>query len=206
MSTTIHTPRMKTVGFLVGAGLVAFVIMVCLIPVAAGAADLATNAVLPGQPYDKELTHQLGKPLCVMHDSQAGTASCYFQSGSGASLKVVVNETRWAIDYSKVIAVKVTTSALLPPGCAGLTQTYLHSNAYELATSRGHVQLGDSLDHVVQLFGNPEATSKHEGLVRLEYSWDRDLYRVDNWRLSFREGHLVEWTIRTLPVFFEVGS
>jgi hypothetical protein len=206
MSTTIHTPQMKTVGFLGGAGLVAFVIMVCLIPVAADAADLATNAVLAGQPYDQELTHQLGKPLCVMHDSQAGTASYYFQSGSGASLKVVVNETRWAVDFSKVIAVKVTTSVLLPNGCAGLTHASLPTNAFQLASGRGHVQLGDSLDQVMQLFGNPEPTSKHEGLVRLEYSWDRDLYRVDNWTLSFREGHLVEWTIRTLPVFFEVGS
>ena len=58
----------------------------------------------------------------------------------------------------------------------------------------------------MQLFGNPETTRKHDGMVRLEYSWDRDLYRVDNWTLSFKEGHLVEWTIRTLPVFFEVGS
>ena len=165
MSTTIHMPRMKTVGFLVEASLVAFVSMLCLIPIAAGAADLATNAVLAGQPYDQELIQQLGKPLCTTHDSQAGTSSYYLQSGSGASLKVVVNERRWAIDFSKVIAVKVGTSALLPPGCAGLSRASLHTNAFQLASERGRAptagRLDRSRDAALREPGDDSQTRRH---------------------------------------------
>jgi hypothetical protein len=180
--------------------------MACLTAAPAGAGNLATNAALAGQPYDQALTQQLGKPLCVLHHASAGTASYYFQSGHGATMTVVVNELRWAVDSSHVIAVNVAANTLLPNGCAGLTQTSLHNIVYELAAGPGHVRLGDSLEHVMQILGSPEASSRHDGLTHLEYSWDLSLYRTDHWTLSFNEGHLVEWTIRTLPVFFEVGS
>ena len=198
--------KMKTGEPLVEVGLVAFIMMVCLTSAPVRASDLATNARLAGQPYNQDLTQQLGKPVCATHDAKAVTASYYFQSRNGAFLRIVVNEARWAVDFRHVIVVNVSTSALPPTGCAGLTQASLYSDAYQLVTSRGKVQLGDPLDHAMQVLGNPESNSRHDGMLHLEYSWDRDLYKVDQWILSFREGHLVEWTIHTLPVFYEVGG
>jgi hypothetical protein len=191
---------------LVGTGLVAFTMMVCLTSAPVGAADLATNAQLAGQPYSQELSQQLGKPLCVIHDTKRKTASYYFQAGNGASMKIVVNEAPWAVDFWHVIAVHVTTSALPPTGCVGLTQASFYGNVYQLVADQGNVRLGDPLNHAMQVLGKPESDNQRDGMVHLEYSWDRDLYKVDQWTLSFREGHLVEWTIRTLPVFYEVGG
>jgi hypothetical protein len=203
----MNTLKMKRREPFVGVGLLAFIVVACLTSAPVGAADLATNGRLAGQPYNnQDFAEQLGKPLCVTHDIKAATASYYFQPGNGASLKIVVNEARWAVDFWHVIAVHVATSAL-PVGCVGLTQrASFYGNTYQLVTDRGHVQLGDSLDHATQVLGDPESNIRHDGMVRLEYSWDRDLYKIDLWTLSFREGHLVEWTIRTLPVFYEVGG
>jgi hypothetical protein len=182
------------------------VVLACLMAAPADAEDLATNMALAGQPADQALTPQFGKPLCVSHDASAGTASYYFQSGHGAIMTVVVNELHWALDSSHVIAVTVTTNPLLLNGCAGPTQASMHNDTFQLAASAGHLQLGDSLDHTTRILGKPETTSGQDGLIGLEYSWDRDLYHKDLWTLSFRDGRLVEWTIRTAPVFYEVGG
>lgn len=206
MNILIRQPARKTSGYRGVAGVTLSVMLACFIAAPADAEDLATNVALAGRPVDQALTPQMGKPLCISHDALAGTASYFFQSGHGAIMTVVVDEHRWALDSSHVIAVTVTTNRLLLNGCVGPTQASLHHDTFQLATDGGPLRLGDSLEHTTHLLGKPEATAEQGGLIRLEYFKDRDLYHKDLWMLRFRDGRLVEWTIRTAPVFYEVGG
>ncbi len=207
MAHTI-TPRAQRVVRSAGSGACSAIalLVACFTVPPAGAEDLAANEVIAGRPYSRSLQERLGHVICARKDTGTATDSIYFQSNDGSILTVVVNRAPWAADVSQVIAATVDRNPSLPQSCARPGRASLSGQSYHLAAPRGLIRLGDNQKHVLAVLGDPDAITRSESVLQWDYSLDRDASHKDVWSLTFTDGRLTGWTLRTFLVFYELAG
>lgn len=144
-----------------------------------GDTQLAT--VVLAKDRDGEIQRKLGSQPCVVPASNRTTMSHFYRSGEGIYLRFDLNGD----------GVESMTMSL-DPIVSGVCYAPL-GRSIQVITGKG-LHLGDAVEKVTQLYGEPTQMFKVGSLVRFRYDSDGELDRYYEWDLVFRDGRLVEWT------------
>jgi hypothetical protein len=142
-----------------------------------GDTQLATVNLVEDGAQDVE--HKLRSMPCVVPASDRELISHFFRTAGGAYLRFDINST----------GIESMTASQEPTAMdvcyAPLNQTI------PIRTGKG-IQLGDSMERVSRVYGEPVQTFQVGSLVKFRY--ESELDRSYEWDLIFRNGGLVEWT------------
>jgi hypothetical protein len=169
--------------------------------------DNELASIILASDKSSDVHRKLGNP-CVVPASNHETVS-YVYRGGGNYLRFVVNVSPSDVNYQLVESMTMSVAPSFPVTCYTASQaihTSLNSGLSKIHTGRG-VQLGNSLEQIINLYGEPdERQIVNNQEVRLQYDLGYETDRYYQWTLTFREGHLVEWTAESIPFFIEVGG
>lgn len=164
--------------------------------------ELATIALAIDEATD--VSRKLGTP-CQVPGATHETISYVYRGGDGSYLRFVVNTSPSDVDYRLVESMTMSVDPIVPAACSKLGETAGRDHLLKVHTRKG-VQLGDSIEAILRLYGEPNEQQVAGARTRLRYDLGYETDRYYHWILTFRDGRLVEWTAEAIPFFIEVGG
>lgn len=144
-----------------------------------GDTELAT--VMLVRDRDPQVQRKLGSAPCAMPAANREAISYFYRSADGKYLRFEINDD----------GVEAMTMSL-DPIVTGVCYAPV-GRPIPISTGKG-LRLGDSIERVTALYGEPKSKFAVGTLVRFRYDSDAELDRYYEWDLVFRDGRLVEWT------------
>ncbi len=151
-----------------------------------------------------ELERKLGAPACLVTANPTRTLYIY-RTEDGNFLNFSVNTASSHVDYDRVDAIGMIRTQALPSACRKTVPTSNVLHPVQIDSHNG-VRLGDSVDQILERYGQPDALQKDGVLVRMTYSQDQGANHLIKWKLGFEDNRLVEWSAEAFLVFYEVAG
>jgi hypothetical protein len=164
--------------------------------------ELASIILLKDQSNDVQ--RKLGRP-CVVPASNHETVSYVYRSDEGNYLRFVVNVSPSDVHYRVVESMTMSIQPTISMTC--YTPSHVSVNGKLPRRTGKGIQLGDSLDRIRAMYGEPKDTQiVNTQDVRLQYNLGYETDQYYQWTLTFRDSRLVEWTAEAIPFFIEAGG
>ena len=130
---------------------------------------------------EPDIVRKLGSHPCVVPAPNRPLESLFYKSADGAHLRFDVGSD--GLESMTMSADPIVSGVCYAPVGRSL----------KIETGKG-VRLGDPLDNILGLYGQPTEQFAVGTLVRCKWDTANELDRYYEWDLVFREGRLVEWS------------
>ena len=144
-----------------------------------GDTELAT--IILAVDRESDVVRKLGSQPCVVPGSDRGTVSLFYRSADRTYLQ-------FEVIPDGLESMTMSVDPIIVGVCYAPVEGSLH-----IGTGKG-VHLGDSIEKVIHLYGEPTQQFGVGSLVRLRYYSENEGGRYYEWSLVFRKDRLVEWT------------
>jgi hypothetical protein len=166
--------------------------------------DTELASIILVEDQSNDVQRKLGRP-CVVPTSNHETVSYVYQSGDGSYLRFVVNASPSDVHYRLVESMTMSVQPTISMTC--YTPSHVSVNEKLPRRTGKGIQLGDSLDQIRAMYGDPNDTQiVNTQEIRLQYNSGYETDQYYQWTLTFRDSHLVEWTAEAIPFFIEAGG
>jgi hypothetical protein len=167
-----------------------------------GDTELATVALI--KDGEGDILAKLGANHCTVPGSSQGTLAYLYRTADGRYLRFMVNKAPSDVDYGRIEAMTMSVNPVVSGACYQPVSGSLNGHSVNVGTRFG-VHLGDSIEKVKAVYGNPaETRADGSRTLTARYQWDREIDHYYDWHLVFRDGRLVEWTAEAIPYFIEM--
>lgn len=152
-----------------------------------------------------ELQEKLGQPTCLVQKSDPSRTIYVYRASDGSFVSFYLNTSRAHVDHGRIIAIGMTRSLTLSSECQKMIPAS-HGVVPLQRDLLGTFQLGTSVDHITQQYGQPEDVTKDGTRVRMTFSRTQAPNHFIVWTFDFEHDQLIGWTVEAFPIFFEVAG